>query len=181
MALDQKFIAHVVVETAVMAVITVYFVMKNRHLNNEMARLSYKVDAMGKILEAQGEILKKLAPREVERVRAKLAGGAPSGHLENFEETKEANHRPLVPPVAPGPPLPPAVPPPPPSPGVTPRDTPTDPGVTPTDTDVTPTDTSAGPAPGPGEEEDLDELLSEELGELKMTATPATPASMTES
>ena len=163
MALDQKFIAHVVVETAVMAVITVYFVMKNRHLNNEMARLSYKVDAMGKILEAQGEILKKLAPREVERVRAKLAGGAPSGHLENFEETKEANHRPLVPPVALEAPLPPAVPPPPPS----PRDTPTDPAP---DPGVTPTDTSAGPA-GPGDEEDLDELLSEELGELKMTAS----------
>ena len=174
MALDQKFIAHVVVETAVMAVITVYFVMKNRHLNNEMARLSYKVDAMGKILEAQGEILKKLAPREVERVRAKLAGGAPSGHLENFEETKEANHRPLVPPVAPGPPLPPAVPPPPPSPTDTPMDTPTDTPRDPApDPGVTPTDTSAGPAPGPGEEEDLDELLSEELGELKMTATPA--------
>jgi len=171
MALDQKFIAHVVVETAVMAVITVYFVMKNRHLNNEMARLSYKVDAMGKILEAQGEILKKLAPREVERVRAKLAGGAPSGHLENFEETKEANHHPLVPQVAVCPPLPPAVPPPPPSPGVTPRDTPTD---TPTDTPRdTPTDTPTDPAPGPGDEEDLDELLSEELGELKMTATPA--------
>ena len=152
MTFNQRQLIHIASETVVILAIVIYFSIKNRQMTNEMARLSHKIDAMGKILEAQGAILNQLAPREVAQAKQFLQSPVPPVLA--------------VPPVVPVPPVPPVVPVVPVEPPPAPRAIcdharlPHKPSTTDVELEV-PSDSNAL------ESTDLDQLLTEELGELK--------------
>jgi hypothetical protein len=153
MTFNQRQLIHIASETVVILAIVIYFSIKNRQMTNEMARLSHKIDAMGKILEAQGAILNQLAPREVAQAKQFLQSPVPP-----------------VLPVPPVPPVPPVVP-------VVPVEPPPAPRAIcdharlphkPSTTDVELEVELEVPSDGNAmESTDLDQLLTEELGELK--------------
>lgn len=159
MTFNQRQLIHIASETVVILAIVIYFSIKNRQMTNEMARLSHKIDAMGKILEAQGAILNQLAPREVAQAKQFLQSPVPPVLA--------------VPPVVPVPPVPPVVPVVP----VVPVEPPPAPRAMcdharlphkPSTTDVELEVELEVPSDGNAmESSDLDQLLTEELGELK--------------
>ena len=123
-----------------------------------MARLSHKIDAMGKILEAQGAILNQLAPREVAQAKQFLQSPVPP--VLAVPPVVPVVPVPPVPPVVPVVPVVPVEPPPAPRAICDHARLPHKPSTTDVELEV-PSDSNAL------ESTDLDQLLTEELGELK--------------